>query len=73
MTTFKAGDVVRAKSEEDLRYLNAWSNIRIGFDTDLVVQRVGKDCLYFKEVYVGAYPWRFVPAIITDRPLESYL
>lgn len=73
MTIFKVGDVVRAASKEDLRYLNAWSNFRVTFETRLVVKKVGMDCLYFDGVAVGAYPHRFVPALPLDRPLEDYM
>ena len=73
MTTFKVGDVVRAASEVDLKYLNAWSNFRITFETRLFVKKVSNDCLYFDGVAVGGHFHRFVPDIPLDRPLEDYL
>ena len=73
MTTFKVGDVVRAKTAEDLRYLNSWSNLTIDFGTNLVVKKVGLECLYFDEVDVGAFPHRFVQAFPADKSLEDYL
>ena len=73
MTTFKVGDVVRAKTAEDLRYLNACSNFTIDFDTNLVVKKVGLECLYFDGIDVGAFPHRFVKAFPPDKSLEDYL